>query len=65
MSRKAASSVLIGVVIIGMLLIAVRRWSQPSSYKVGALLALSGRGSTYGKRALKGMQLAVEEANKK
>lgn len=32
-------------------------------YKIGVVLSLTGRGATYGKRALQGMQLAADELN--
>lgn len=36
---------------------------QPAEYKIGVVLSLTGRGATYGQRALHGMQLAVDELN--
>lgn len=45
------------------LLVSCQRSSSPSEYKIGAVLALTQRGGTYGQRALKGMQLAVDELN--
>lgn len=37
--------------------------SKPEEYKVGVVLALTGRGATYGQDSLNGMQLAVDELN--
>ena len=36
---------------------------QPTTHKIGVVLSLTGRGATYGQRALRGMQLAVDEIN--
>jgi len=37
--------------------------AQPVEYRIGVVLSLTGRGATYGQRALNGMQLAVDELN--
>lgn len=37
--------------------------SKPKEYKIGSILALSGRGKTYSEEAKKGMELAVEQLN--
>jgi len=37
--------------------------SSPTEYRVGVVLSLTGRGATYGQRALNGMELAVDELN--
>lgn len=37
--------------------------TEPKGYRVGVVLSLTGRGGTYGHRALNGMQLAVDELN--
>lgn len=49
---------------IGSFFQSCRPSSANEEFRVGAVLALTGRGSTYGERALKGMQLAVDELNK-
>jgi branched-chain amino acid transport system substrate-binding protein len=36
---------------------------KPQEYKIGVVLALTGRGATYGQESLNGMQLAVDEIN--
>jgi branched-chain amino acid transport system substrate-binding protein len=36
---------------------------KPKEYKIGVVLALTGRGATYGQDSLNGMQLAVDELN--
>jgi branched-chain amino acid transport system substrate-binding protein len=36
---------------------------RPAEYKIGGILCLTGRGSSYGERAQNGFQLAVEELN--
>jgi branched-chain amino acid transport system substrate-binding protein len=41
-----------------------QRHRTPSAeYRIGVVLSLTGRGATYGQRALKGMQLAADELN--
>lgn len=35
----------------------------PQEHKIGAVLALTGRGATYGEKARDGMQLAIDEVN--
>ena len=61
-----------GLCLLGLICIAVlagcsspkpKPTAQP--VKIGAVLALTGRGATYGKRAQKGMLLAVDEVNKR
>jgi len=37
--------------------------TEPKEYRVGVVLSLTGRGGTFGQRALNGMQLAVDELN--
>jgi branched-chain amino acid transport system substrate-binding protein len=37
--------------------------AAPAEYRIGAVLALTGRGSTYGAEAKNGMQLAVDQLN--
>lgn len=37
---------------------------EEKEFKVGVVLSLTGRGATYGERALRGMQLAVDELNR-
>ena len=39
--------------------------SKPNGYSIGVVLSLTGRGGTYGQRALYGMQLAADELNSK
>jgi branched-chain amino acid transport system substrate-binding protein len=34
---------------------------EPKEYRIGVVLSLTGRGATYGQRALHGMRLAVDE----
>ncbi|HYG64868.1 MAG TPA: penicillin-binding protein activator [Thermoanaerobaculia bacterium] len=36
---------------------------KPQEYKIGVVLALTGRGATYGQESLNGIQLAVDEIN--
>lgn len=61
-TRFHLSAALIAVWTVG-LLVSCQRSPSPSEYKIGAVLALTQRGATYGQRALKGMQLAVDELN--
>lgn len=50
--------------VIGYLFQSCRPPSPDKEFRIGAVIALTGKGSTYGERALKGMQLAVDELNK-
>jgi branched-chain amino acid transport system substrate-binding protein len=66
MSRRR--KIIFGVIAIAVIALAVflvrqRVTNEQSAYKIGAVLALTGRGATYGQRARNGMQLAVDELN--
>jgi branched-chain amino acid transport system substrate-binding protein len=56
----AAAALLAGVVSIAG---CSRAPDKPKEYKIGVVLALTGRGATYGQDSLNGMQLAVDELN--
>lgn len=55
----------IGIILAVVALVFLRgcRPVQPAEFKIGVVLSLTGRGATYGQRALHGMQLAVDELN--
>lgn len=52
------------VLVVAAIAFIIKASSSPSTeYHVGVVLSLTGRGATYGQRALNGMQLAVDELN--
>ncbi len=51
------------VALVALLLPSCRFGSSPQPNKIGVVLALTGRGATYGQRALNGMQLGVDKLN--
>ncbi len=58
----------LGVLAVGVAVVALilnSRYSQmePTAYRIGVVLSLTGRGGTFGQRALNGMQLAVDGIN--
>jgi branched-chain amino acid transport system substrate-binding protein len=56
---------LIALAVIAVVVFVLRQKlsDQRTGYKIGAVLSLTGRGATYGQRALNGIQLAVDELN--
>ncbi|HSK81702.1 MAG TPA: ABC transporter substrate-binding protein [Thermoanaerobaculia bacterium] len=58
--RPRARLVLLPLVLVAL---AACGGSEPKEYKIGSILALSGRGKTYSEEAKKGMELAVEQLN--
>lgn len=63
-SRKIIFGLIaLAVVAVVALILRQQLSHQQIGHKVGAVLSLTGRGGTYGQRALNGMQLAVDEIN--
>ncbi len=64
--RRKLISIGLGIfalVAVAVFLLLMLRKPRPVDYRVGAVLSLTGRGGTYGHRALNGMRLALEELN--
>lgn len=61
---KKRSWIFLMVLFFSTIAIASCNSSKPADFKIGIVLSLTDRGATYGKRALNGMQLAVQEINK-
>jgi len=51
------------VAVVALILNSLSSPTEPTEYRVGVVLSLTGRGGTYGQRALNGMQLAADELN--
>lgn len=58
--RPRARQVLLSIVLVTL---AACGGSEPREYKIGSILALTGRGKTYSEEARKGMELAIEQLN--
>lgn len=65
--RKIIASVVavlaLSVAVVALILTSRYSQSGPKEYRIGVVLSLTGRGGTFGQRALNGMQLAVDEIN--
>ena len=53
------------VAVIAFLAVVTKAPKRPAEYRIGAVLAQTDRGATYGKRALNGMLLATDEVNRR
>lgn len=58
--RPRSRLVLLSIVLVAL---AACGGSEPKEYKIGSILALTGRGKTYSEEARKGMELAVAQLN--
>jgi branched-chain amino acid transport system substrate-binding protein len=58
--RPRPRLVLLSIVLVAL---AACGGSEPKEYKIGSILALTGRGKTYSEEARKGMELAVAQLN--
>jgi len=68
MNRKAWIALAIAatlVAVIAFLAVVTKAPKRPAEYRIGAVLAQTDRGATYGKRALNGMLLATDEVNRR
>jgi len=65
MTKKVWAGIAVVLLLVAGLFVVLSRHdtSQPDEYRIGVLLSLTGRGATYGQRALKGMQIALDELN--
>jgi branched-chain amino acid transport system substrate-binding protein len=63
-SRKIIFGLIaLAVIAVAALVLRQQLSYQQTGYKIGAVISLTGRGATYGQRALNGIQLAVDELN--
>ncbi|HVR97552.1 MAG TPA: ABC transporter substrate-binding protein [Thermoanaerobaculia bacterium] len=64
--RQKPISILVLLALSAMAILAAacdKQAAQPEEYEIGVVLALTGRGATYGQDSLNGMQLALDEVN--
>jgi len=65
MNKKAWIGVVVVVAVVAITLFVVRPWSPSKEIKLGATFPLTGEVASYGQKAKRGIELAVEEQNAK
>lgn len=64
MNHKSAIFITISMIVLIITFVVGCTKKEEKELKIGVVLSLTGRGATYGERALRGMQLAVHELNR-